>query len=249
MSDVEGRHGEGETRTDGAQAQPLNERISLRVTETEKWLLQLLARQEGLSLGRYVMALARSAGLLRVDRLRQTAEALIEQDAARRKRTRRWKGRPTREDMLGRFRCPFLRREHAEDFEAVVSEAARRMGVTELSAARFVTFFLEAIATRVASGRIARLPAFGTFGPWYSEKAKGVDGCVPRFVPAEPLREFVQWECSARMSRNRELLALRRRRRRRPSSIVDAMETVRMHLGSQNREAQAAFEKWIEQGS
>lgn len=226
----------------------LGERITLRVTETEKWLLQYLADQQGLSIGRYVVAAARSAGRIRVDRQCQAAHALIRQDEARRKRTKQWKGRPTLEDVVGRFRCPFLRRQHAEGFETVIAESAKRMGISELSAARFVSFFLESIATTIATGQVVRLPGFGVFGPWHSEKAKGVDGCVPRFVASEPLREFVQWECSARMNCNRELQAVRRRRRRRPSNVVHAMETFRRHLGSQNREAQAAFEKWIEMG-
>lgn len=230
-------------------AQHLNERVTFRVSGTEKWILKLLAEQDGLSVGRFVMKLARSAGRSRTDRLREALDTLREQEAARRKRTKRRNGPPTREDVIGRFRVPFLRREHAEDFESIISESARRMGVTELSAARFVSFLVEAIATRVASGKIARVPAFGTFGPWYSEKAKGVTGCLPRFVAAPPLRDFVQWECSARMNRNRELQAVRRRRRRRPSSVVTAMETLRLHIGAQNREAQAAFEKWIEMGS
>lgn len=226
----------------------LDDRITLRVTETEKWLLQHLARHEGLSVGRYVMATTRSTGRMLMNRQCQAAAALIRLDEARRKRTKRWKRKPTLRDMVGRFRCPFLRREHAEGFEAVIADSAKRMGITELSAARFVSFFLESIATAIATGGVVRLPGFGVFGPWYSEKTKGVDGCVPRFVAAAPLREFVQWECSARMNRNRELQAVRRRRRRRRSSVVDAMETLRRHIGSQNQEAQAAFEKWIEMG-
>lgn len=227
----------------------LSERITVRVTDTEKWVLQLLARQEGLSVGRYVMKLARAAGRSRTDRLREAVDALKEQESARRRRRRHRAAPPTRNDVLGRFRSPFLRRDQAKDFEAVISISAQRMGISELSAARFVTFFLEAIATTIASGGIVRLPAFGMFGPWHSDRAKGVDGCLPRFVASEPLRNFVQWECPARLNRNHELQAQRRRRRRRPCSIQDAMETVRRHIGSQNREAQAAFEEWMALGS
>ena len=110
-------------------AQHLNERVTFRASGAEKWLLQLLARQEGLSVGRFVMKLARSAGRSRTDRLREAVDAIREQEAARRKRTKRRKGKASRRDMLGRFRSPFLRREHAEDFEAIISESARRMGI------------------------------------------------------------------------------------------------------------------------
>ena len=36
----------------GPSERHLSERITLRVTDTDKWVLQLLARQEGLSVGR-----------------------------------------------------------------------------------------------------------------------------------------------------------------------------------------------------
>ena len=227
----------------------LDDRVQFRVSPTEKWLLQFLAERAGTSVGRYVMDAVRSEGRPPVDRaLAALEERAVREEALRRKRTRRPKHEPTAGDVVGQFRCPFLRREDARGFERVVARSAEKMGISELSAARFISFLLEEIAREVASGRVVRLPAFGIFGPWYSPEAKGVEGCLPRFVASTPFRDYVQWECHPRGNRNRELQAQRRRRRQRPSSVIDAMRTLRRHIGSQNREAQAAFERWIEMG-
>jgi len=236
----------GDTTADPI-AERLTDRVHFRVTGTEKWLLGLLARQAGLSLGRYVMSIVRASGTNQMGQVRVLIEELKAQEARdKRRRRRKVKTPPTREDVIGKFRCPFLRRNDAETFERVVRTSARRMGCTELSAARFTSFFLEEIGKEIAAGEVVRLPSFGVFGPWHSPKAKGTDGCLPRFVASPPLREFVQGECHPRSNRNTELQAQRRRRRSRRSSILDGMETLRRHIHKQNRDAQDCFEVWME---
>ena len=225
----------------------LKERVHFRVTETEKWLLGLLARQAGLSLGRFVMSIVRTSGKHQLGQVQALIEEIQVREAkAKRRRRRKFKTLPTRDEVIGRFRCPYFRREDAEPFERVVRTTARRMGCTELSAARFTTFFLEEIGKEIAAGEVVRLPSFGVFGPWYSPNAKGQDGCLPRFVASPPLREFVQGECHPRSNRNTELQAQRRRRRSRRSSVIDGMETLRRHIHKQNRDAQDCFEVWME---
>jgi len=225
----------------------LSERVHFRVTEAEKWVLGQLARQSGLSLGRYVMSVVRAAGTRQVGRVKALIEEMrVREDKEKRRRRRRIKTPPTRAEVLGEFRCPFLRREDARGFERVIRRSARRMGCTELSAARFTSFLFEEIAKEMVSGGVVRVPSFGMFGPHHTPKAKGVDGCLPRFVAGPPLRDFVQWECHPRLNRNRELQAQRRRRRSRRSSVIDGMETFRRHIYKQNRDAQDCFEVWLE---
>lgn len=225
----------------------LNERVHFRVTEAEKWVLGQLARQAGLSVGRYVMSVVRTAGENHLGRMKALIEEIKARETkARRRRKRKARKHLTREDILGKFRCPFLRREDAQGFERVIRRSARRMGCTELSAARYASFFLEEIARDMAAGEVIRLPSFGTFGPWHSPNAKGVDGCLPRFVASPPLREYVQWECHPRLNRNKELRAQSRRRRSRRSSVIAGLETFRRHIHRQNRDAQGNFEAWLE---
>ena len=225
----------------------LNERVHFRVTETEKWLLTLMARQSGLSLGRYILAVVKCVGSQQLGAVSaEIQDAITEVEKAKQRRRRRFKAPPTVDDAIGVFRCPFLRREDAETFERVIRSSAQRMGCTELSAARFSSFFLEEIGKEIAAGEVVRLPSFGMFGPWHSPNAKGTDGCLPRFVASPPLREFVQNECHPRSNRNKELGAQRRRRRSRRSSIIDGMDMFRRHVHKQNRDAQDCFEVWME---
>ena len=223
------------------------EHVHFRVTETEKWLLMLFAQQSGLSLGRYVMAVVKASGTSQMERVNALiAEVKANQTKENKRRRRKFRSPPTLDEAMGKFRCPYFRREDAEPFERVIRTSARSMGCTELSAARFVSFFLEEIAKEIVAGEVVRLPSFGMFGPWHSPNAKGKDGCLPRFVASPPLRDFVQWESHPRSNRNTELQAQRRRRRSRRSSIIDGMETLRRHIHKQNRDAQDCFEAWME---
>lgn len=232
---------------DDPSVERLSERVHFRVTEAEKWVLGQLARQSGLSLGRYIMSVVRAAGTKQVGRVKAFIEEIqVREEKEKRRRRRKIKTPPTRAEVLGEFRCPFLHREDARGFERVVSRSARRMGCTELSAARFTSFLFEEIALAIAEGEVVRIPSFGMFGPHHTPKAKGVDGCLPRFVASPPLRDFLQWECHPRLNRNRELQAQRRRRRSRRSSVIDGMATLRRHIHKQNRDAQDCFEVWLE---
>lgn len=225
----------------------LSERVHFRVTKAEKWVLDQLAKMSGLSLGRYIMSVVRAAGTRQVGNVKELVEKIrVYEERERRRRRGKIKTPPSRAEMLGKFRCPFMRREDARGFERVIRRSARRMGCTELSAARYASFLCEEIAIAMSEGEIVRVPAFGSFGPHYTPRAKGVDGCLPRFVANPPLREFIQWECHPRLNRNRELQAQRRRRRSRRSSVIDGMETFRRHIYKQNRDAQDCFEVWME---
>lgn len=220
-------------------------RINLRVTEQEHSTIRWLAETSGETITEFAMAAIRSEAERRCSSARSASTAFLRRTD--RSRVRR-KLDPTPENLKGRFRAPFLRRADAIGFERVIAQSARQMGISELSSARHTSYFLEALAECVAGGLVVRIPGVGAFGPWHSENASGIDGCIPRFVAGPPFREYVQAVCPARSNRNRELQALRRRRRGRRSSVVDAMQTLRLHIGSQNRNAQAAFERWIEQG-
>lgn len=242
QQDLEGTAGE-ECSADGTTR--LTERVHIRLSPSEREAIEFLAGRAGLSIGRFLMEAIRRDHDRQADQARSHAAKLLA----------RWRRRPKRktkssapEDRAGRFRCPFLQREHAAPFEACVRESAERMGILELSSARHLTYFFESLAKRVAAGEVVRIPGFGVFGPWHSEKAKGVDGCLPRFVASAPFRDYVQYETHLRDAQNGTLRAHARRRRSRGSSVVDAMATIRLHLGSQNREAQRAFERWIELG-
>ncbi|MHC4892559.1 MAG: hypothetical protein ACYTFV_04165 [Planctomycetota bacterium] len=223
----------------------LTERVHIRLSPSEREAVEFLAGQAGLSIGRFLMEAVRRDFDRQSDQARSHATKLL---ARSRRRPRKKVGASAHEDRVGRFKCPFLQREHAAPLEACVRESARRMGVSELSSARHLTYFFESLAKRVAAGEAVRIPGFGVFGPWHSENSKGVDGCLPRFVASAPFRDYVQYETHPRDAQNGTLRAHSRRRRSRGSSVVDAMATIRLHLGSQNREAQRAFERWIELG-
>ena len=225
---------------------PLCQRITVRLSDSERWVVESLAKQAGLSVGRFIVAAVQIVAKSRIKQIAGVIGSSRKLERGRRRRKRAVAANPEPSQTLGTFRCPFMRREDAEGFQRVISRSAKRMGISELSSARYVSFFLEEIAVAVTEGEIVRLPGFGAFGPWHTENAKGVDDNVPRFVAAQPFREHVQWNSSSRLNRNRELQALRRRRRARHSSVLDALETFRIHIRSQNRDAQAAFERWIE---
>jgi len=229
-----------------SQSTHLGQRITVRLSDSEKWVVESFAKQAGLSVGRFIVAAVQIVAKSRIEQIKGVIASSRRLERDRRRRRRATAASPEPSQIAGTFRCPFTRREDAEGFQRVISRSAKRMGISELSGARYVSFFLEEIAVAVTEGEIVRLPGFGAFGPWHSEKARGVDGNVPRFVAAQPFREHVQWNSMSSQNRNRELQALRRRRRARRSSVLDALETFRMHIRSQNRDAQAAFERWIE---
>lgn len=230
-----------------------DQKLNVRLSEAEYEAVRIVARQEGLSLSDFARKAICDAGVRTVSATAGRLKAVGGNAAwPPRRSTRRVVPPPSVDELAGQFRVPFMRRKHGEPFRRVIHVSAHAMRCSQLSSARHATFILEAVAREVAKGEIVRLPGFGVFGPFSSENASGVEGCLPRFVAAAPFRDYVQAECHPRENRNKELKAAQRRRRTRPSSVVQAMETIRSHLTAQNRRAQELYEgsldDWIAYG-
>lgn len=221
-----------------------SERIQVRVSEAEASAIAMVAQQAGKSVAQFIRDAALATARQEVDRTTREERRVTSARPVPAAKARK----ANLEEAVGRFRTPFVHRRYAVSFEQAIREAASGMQTSELSSVRHLTFFFEAVGQLVANGEIVRIPGVGAFGPYYSERARGIEGCLPRFVASPAFRDHVQWNCPAELNRNRELLALRRRRRSRRSSIVDAMRTLRLHVSAQNRYAQDSFERWIELG-
>ena len=230
-----------------------DQKLNARVTEVEFEAVKVVAEQEGLSLSDFVRKAVRDAGVRTMSATAAKLKVGVSAARPRRKKIVQSGPPPSADELAGVWKTPFMRKEDAEAFERVIRASALSMRCSQLSAARLVTFLLEEIAKEVASGKLVRLPGFGVFGPYASENASGVEGCLPRFVSAAPFRDFIQYECHVRDNRNKELKAAQRRRRKRPSSVISTMETIRAHIGAQNRKAQDLYEAssldgWIARG-
>jgi hypothetical protein len=228
-------------------AQRLCESITIRVTESEKALIALLAERSELSVGRYIASACRAVGRRQLDRdqdqLSERRDQVIrdlEKEARRRRRKK-----PTPRRVPKPFKTPFLKEPHGQSFESVVSTVAEKMYATEHSVARLLSFFAEAVGDVVADGRVFRFPSFFIVAPCLTG-SRSADHIVPRFQSYPPFNNHVMFNCPLHLGQNRALQAHRRRRRQRPSTLPQAMEAFRAQVEAQDRENLDGMEAWRE---
>ena len=231
------------------RVEPLDQRLHLRLTKSEKAMIELLASTARMSVSRLLVEAARIVGEARV---RQSRARLLNDAVSKTgdhpKRRKRKKGPPKRSELRREFRAPFMRAADGAAFERVVTTSAKRMGISPFSAARLLTFVIEETAKEVAAGEVVRFPAFMVIGPYFTPNARGIEGCLPRIQASVPFRDFVQQNCHSRDNKNRELQAHRRRRRARLTSVISAMEAFRHRVEKHDDEYLEAFERWREFG-
>jgi hypothetical protein len=227
-------------------AQHRSESITIRVTESEKALIALLAERSEMSVGRYIASACRAVGRRQFDndqglleRLRDQALRDLETEARRHRRTM-----PKPRSKPKPLKVPFLKDPHGQAFEEVVSTVAEKMHATQHSVARLLAFFAEAVGDVVADGRVFRFPGFFIVGPWRTER--GTPEVVPRFQASPPFSSHVLFNCPLYLGQNRALQAHRRRRRQRPSTLPQAMEAFRSRVEAQDRENLEGMEAWRE---
>ena len=228
--------------------QRLDHAVSIRLSESEKELISFLARQAGLSVGRYIVLACRSLGREQVKPLQELVQNLqsrARHDLQRVKRRRRNREACQRK-ALRPFKAPFLQRVHARSFERVVAYIAEKMHASEFSVARALSFFAEAVGDEVARGRVFRFPGFFILAAWRTER--GVPEVVPRFQASPPLKLHVLFNCPLGQAKNSVLQAHRRRRRDRISLLPQAMEAFRVRVEAQDRSVLEGLEGWREFG-
>ena len=233
----------------------LNKTVAFRLSDCEKALIELLAEQADLSVGRYIVAACRAFGRAQLDDLRRSQQLddiheMLDsvrergaQDFARamkRLQKRRRKEPPIPKDL----KIPFLQREHARPFERVVAEVARKMHASQFSVARLLSFFAESVGEEVRNGNVFRFPGFFIVGPWLPAEGTGPGGCLPRFQADLPFKTLVQWTCPEDAAQNRSLQAHRRRSRKKPSLLPQAMEAFRARIEAQDKAYLDSIEEW-----
>lgn len=214
----------------------LDSTITFRVSGAEKALTGFLARREGLSVGRYLVALMRGHGQRAMPVV--AAEAKRIADVGRRARRSRKKATP--QDLLDGFQVPFTRREDALPFKRSIESAAEEAGVSAHSVAWVASHLCEAIAREVANGHVVRIPGLAVVGPWRLE-ARGI--CVPRFQASQAFVDYLLTD-GERQGANRALQAHRRRRRQRLQNLPKAMACYRARIEAQHRRLLDGFEAW-----
>lgn len=219
----------------------LDSTIAFRASGVEKALTGFLARREGLSVGRYLVALMRSHGRSSAPAVAADAKRVTDQGRTPRRRSRT---KATPQDLLDGFQVPFTRREDALPFKRSIDSAAEKAGVSAHSVAWVASHLFEAIAREVADGHVVRIPALGVVGPWRIE-GRGV--CVPRFQASQAFVDYLLTD-GERAGANRELQAHRRRRRQRLQNLPKAMAAFRARIEAQHRRLLDGFEAWDSYG-
>ena len=228
----------------GYPAPRLGVSLTVRLSESERWTAEFLAKRAGLSIGRFLASLLHQAGREEIPKISADVDAVRKKFDFRPRRRRR--RQPRNSDLFARFKAPYLRRAHAEPFERAVRNTAKHSHASEFSVARLLSFFAEAVAQEVAEGHVFRFPGFFVVGPWLVERGIHEGRCLPRFQASPAFNDYVLLNCTARQSRNKELQAHRRRRRRRPSNLTTAMEGFRARVEAQDRRLLDSFEAWRE---
>jgi hypothetical protein len=227
---------ETEDPEQGAEGSGLDTTITIRVSGAEKALTGFLARREGLSVGRYLVALMRGHG----QRAMPVVVADAKRIADRGRKVRRSRRKAIPQDLLDGFLVPFTRRDDALPFKRSIESAAEKAGVSAHSVAWVASHLCEAIAREVANGHVVRIPGLAVIGPWRIE-ARGI--CVPRFQASQAFVDYLLTD-GERQGANRALQAHRRRRRQRLQNLPKAMASYRARVEAQHRRLLDGFEAW-----
>ena len=195
------------------------------LTKNERAALRQQARQQGKSLSDFLReALGLEARPKPVRYVRETHEET-------RQRVGEWcapllvatrRRKKTRE--LRPFKTPYLQATHAEGFEMAVRSVARSVRTDDITIAIILSYWGEAIANVVASGRMFRFPGLFAVGPYLISTEIGGSYCAPRFQASQVLKEHVRWTCPTGAAQNRALDA--HRRRRRPMKCYSTLDVV-----------------------
>ena len=77
----------------------------------------------------------------------------------------------------------------------VIEESSANAAMTFSQMAVAMSFFIEALADKVASGKVVSIPGFGQFAPWATESWQGEHYVAPRFQSALGFRNLVKVGC------------------------------------------------------